>query len=108
MQSSTTTFIERHLAGQGLSRRIALRVPHFMGEPEIVRQTDLLSIVPGSVMAYSRPMQNLKMLSLPIATPRFQIKQFWHQRNHRDVPNQWLRKTISELFLSSALSIQAA
>jgi hypothetical protein len=39
------------------------------------------------------------MLQLPILTPRFQIKQFWHQRNHHDVANAWLRRTIAELFL---------
>lgn len=100
LQSSTTTFIERHLAGQGLSRRIALRVPHFMVVPEIVQQTDLLATVPGSVMACIRPMPRISRLSLPIATPRFEIKQFWHQRNHHDVANQWLRRTIAELFLT--------
>lgn len=100
LQSSTTTFIERHLAGQGLSRRIALRVPHFMVVPEIVQQTDLLATVPGSVMAYIHPMPEVSLHGLPIDTPRFEIKQFWHQRNHHDVANQWLRRTIAELFLS--------
>lgn len=99
LQSSTTTFIERYLADQGLSRRIALRVPHFMVVPEIVQQTDLLATVPGSVMAYIRPMPKVILLKLPIATPRFEIRQFWHQRNHNDVANQWLRRTIAELFL---------
>ena len=100
LQSSTTTFIERYLADQGLSRRIALRVPHFLVVPEIVQQTDLLATVPGSVMTYIRPMPKLKILQLPILTPRFQINQFWHQRNHHDVANTWLRRTIAELFLS--------
>lgn len=100
LQSSTTTFIERYLADQGLTRRIALRVPHFTVVPEIVQQTDLLATVPGSVMAYIRPMPKVKLLKLPIATPRFEIRQFWHQRNHNDVANQWLRRTIAELFLS--------
>ena len=101
LQSSTTTFIERHLADQGLSRRIALRVPHFMVVPEIVQQTDLLATVPGSVMAYIRPMPKIKLMQLPITTPRFEIRQFWHQRNHNDVANQWLRRTVAELFLNA-------
>ena len=67
--------------------------------PEIVQQTDLLATVPGSVMAYIRPMPKVILLKLPIATPRFEIRQFWHQRNHNDVANQWLRRTIAELFL---------
>ncbi len=102
LQSSTTTFIERYLADKGLSRRIALRVPHFMVVPEIVQQTDLLATVPSYVMAYIPPMPRLKMLKLPIETPRFEIKQFWHQRNHHDVANQWLRGLIADLFMSQA------
>ena len=98
-QSSTTTFIERYLADHGLRRRIALRVPHFMVVPEIVQKTDLLAIVPSYVMAYIRPMPKLKMLPLPIDTPRFEIKQFWHQRNHHDIANRWFRNIIAELFM---------
>jgi DNA-binding transcriptional LysR family regulator len=100
LQSSTTTFIERYLADQGLSRRIALRVPHFMVVPEIVQQTDLLATVPGSVMTHIRPMPKVKLLQLPIKTPSFEIRQFWHQRNHHDVANRWLRRIIAELFLN--------
>ena len=100
LQSSTTTFIERYLADHGLSRRIALRVPHFMVVPEIVQQTELLATVPASVMTYIRPMPKVKLLQLPIQTPSFEIRQFWHQRNHHDVANRWLRRIIAELFLT--------
>ncbi len=100
LQSSTTTFIERYLANKGLSRRIALRVPHFMVVPEIVQQTDLLATVPSYVMAFIPAMPRIKMLRLPVETPRFEIKQFWHQRSHNDVANKWLRGVIAELFVS--------
>lgn len=103
LQSSTTTFIERHLADQGLSRRIALHVSHFMIVPELVQQTDLLATVPSYLIAYMRPMPRLKLLPLPlpIPTPRFEIKQFWHQRNNNDAANRWQRRLIGELFVDS-------
>lgn len=107
LQSSTTTFIERYLANKGMSRRIALRVPHFMVVPEIVQQTDLLATVPSYVMAYIPSVPRIKMLRLPVETPRFEIKQFWHQRNHNDVANKWLRSLIAELFLSHAPALPA-
>jgi DNA-binding transcriptional LysR family regulator len=97
-QSSTTTFIERHLSEQGLSRRVALRVPHFMVVPGIVQHTDLLATVPGSVMAHLKPMPNVQLLPPPLATPSYEIRQFWHQRSHHDLANQWLRRTMAELF----------
>lgn len=98
-QSSTSTLIERHLAERGVSRRIALRVPHFMVVPEIVQQTDLLATVPSSMLAYLPPMPHLKVMPLPIDTPHFEVKQFWHQRNHHDVANRWLRGVVAELFM---------
>ncbi|MDB5848049.1 MAG: hypothetical protein JWP29_1801, partial [Rhodoferax sp.] len=73
LQSSTTTFIERHLVDQGLSRRVALRVPHFMVVPGIVQHTDLLATVPGSVVAHIKPMPRVQLLQLPIATPTYEV-----------------------------------
>ncbi|APW39382.1 hypothetical protein RD110_20970 [Rhodoferax koreense] len=98
LQSSTTTFIERHLADRGLRRRVALRVPHFMVVPGIVQQTDLLATVPSSVVAHIRPMPRVQLLPLPIDAPTFEVCQFWHERNHHDAANQWLRRTMAELF----------
>lgn len=96
--SSTTTLIERHLADHGLHRRIALRVPHFMVVPDIIQKTDLLAVF-SNYVAHIRPIPKLKIFPLPIKTPRYEIKQFWHQRNHHDIANRWLRSIVAELFL---------
>lgn len=97
-QTSTTTLIERYLAERGLARRIALRVPHFMVVPEIVRSTDLIATVPGTVKNHLSSLQGLKMVPLPIEVPSFEVKQFWHELKHDDVANRWLRGVVSELF----------
>jgi DNA-binding transcriptional LysR family regulator len=97
--SSTVTLIERYFAEQGLKRKIALRVPHFMVVPQIVQDTDLLATVPSSILAFLPPMPDLKIMPLPFSTPSFEVKQFWHQRNHDDAANKWLRGIVTELFL---------
>lgn len=97
-QTSTTTLIEQYLAERGLTRRIALRVPHFMVVPDIVQSTDLIATIPLSVVRHTSPRPLLKMVQLPIEVPRFEIKQFWHQRSHNDPGNRWLRGVIQELF----------
>lgn len=103
-QSSTTTLIERHLSQQGLQRRIALRVPHFVVVPVIVQSSDLLATVPSYVMSSIITPHNLKTVPLPFAVPRFDIKQFWHERNHYDAANQWLRQTVAALFMGKSTS----
>lgn len=97
-QTSTTTLIERYLAERNLSRRIALKVPHFVVVPQIVQSTDLIATIPSYIMRYNQPWPNLKILGLPLEVPKFEIRQFWHQRNHDDAANRWLRSEISLLF----------
>ncbi len=97
-QTSTTTLIEQYLVEHGLTRRIALRVPHFMVVPDIVQSTDLIATLPSYVIRHTPPRQGLKMLQLPFEVPSFEIKQFWHQRSHDDPGNRWLRGVIAELF----------
>lgn len=98
-QTSTTTLIEQYLAERGLTRRVALRVPHFMVVPDILQSTDLIATLPSYVIRHSSPRPGLKMLQLPIEVPQFEIKQFWHQRSHDDPANRWLRGVFGELFI---------
>lgn len=97
-QTSTTTLIEHSLAERGLTRRIALRVPHFMVVPDIVQLTDLVATLPSYVISHMHPRPGLKSLELPIDVPQFEIKQFWHQRSHDDPGNRWLRGVVAGLF----------
>lgn len=97
-QNSTTSLIEQYLAERGLVRRFALRVPHFMVVPDIVQSTDLIATIPSYAIVHSRARSGLKLLTLPLEMPQFEIRQFWHQRSHDDQGNRWLRGLISELF----------
>jgi DNA-binding transcriptional LysR family regulator len=101
-QSSTTSLIERHLAEHGLSRRIALHVPHFVVVPIIVQSTELLATVPSYVLSGIKAPHNLKSVPLPFKTPTFDVKQFWHERSHHDEANIWLRQTVASLFMHDA------
>ena len=98
VQTSTTSLLERHLSTLGITRRVLLRVPHFTVVPAIVQQTDLITTLPSYVLSYTRNLPNLKTFKLPFAVPSYEIKQFWHERNHKDPANRWLRAVVSELF----------
>jgi DNA-binding transcriptional LysR family regulator len=106
-QSSTTTLLEKLLADTGLERRVALRVPQFMVVPAIVRATDLIATVPSHVAA-SAALAGVRVLPLPFAAPRFEVKQIWHARNHRDTANTWLRRLIVELFSKPGIARRGA
>jgi DNA-binding transcriptional LysR family regulator len=101
VQTSTTSLLERNLSTLGITRRVVLRVPHFTVVPAIVQQTDLITTLPSYVLSYTRNLPNLKTYKLPFTVPSYDIKQFWHERKHKDPANRWLRAVVSELFTKS-------
>jgi DNA-binding transcriptional LysR family regulator len=90
---------EETLAAQGLTRRVALSIPHFLAIPLVVAESDLIVTVPYAIGASFAKMANLKMLRPPIQVGQPEVKQHWHARFHHDQVNQWIRGVVAELFL---------
>ena len=86
--------IDDWLAERGLSRRVALIVPHFLSAPLIVAQTDMELSLPeriANVFAASTP---LSVLTLPIDLPRYDLVMVWHPLREMDPAHRWLREQI--------------
>jgi DNA-binding transcriptional LysR family regulator len=98
--TSSATLIEQCLTREGIRRRIALRVPHFMVVPDVVRSSDLIATMPSYVIRHTQPRPGLKMLPFPFEVARFQVKQYWHERSNKDPGTRWLRSVVQELFSS--------
>ena len=94
--------IEETFIAEGLSERIAVRVPHFLVVPMILARTDLIVIVPSRVAAVFAQLGNFKVLKLPLPMPSFEVRLHWHQRFHLDPANQWLRRVMAELYAEQA------
>lgn len=89
---------EQALTEQGLARRIALSVPHFLALPLLIAESDLVVTVPYAVARSFAKMADLKLLRPPIRVPRADVKQHWHSRFHHDEANKWMRGVIASLF----------
>jgi DNA-binding transcriptional LysR family regulator len=94
--------IEETFVAQGLSARIAARVPHFLVVPMILARTDLIVTVPSRVAAVFAQLGNFKVLRLPLYMPNFDVRLHWHQRFHQDPANRWLRQLMTELYAEQA------
>ncbi len=94
--------IEETFIKEGLSARIAARVPHFLVVPMILARTDLIVTVPSRVATVFAQLGNFKVLKLPIAMPSFEVRLHWHQRYHQDPANRWLREAMTELYAEQA------
>ena len=90
---------EATLAAQRLTRRVVLRIPHFLAIPLVVAESDLIVTVPYAIGASFAKMANLKMLHPPLKVGKPEVKQHWHARFHHDQVNRWIRGVVAGLFL---------
>lgn len=93
--------VDKVLAKSKVDRRVVLRVPSFLGVARIVAQTELLVIVPRLLGHALALQEQIQVLEPPAPLPQYKVKQHWHERFNADVGNQWLRKTMAELFSGS-------
>jgi hypothetical protein len=86
------------LEAEKIERRIALRLPSFLGIALIVAKTDLLVTVPRRLAEILSGPSEIQVLPSPIKLPSYQVKQHWHERYHSDPGNIWLRGVMWQLF----------
>lgn len=74
--------------------RILCHVPSFTSAAHIALHTDAIATIP---LRLARPLARdlgLALAEMPIELPRLQLALYWHERNHRDPANQWLREFV--------------
>ncbi|KHJ68072.1 transcriptional regulator [Pantoea rodasii] len=82
---------DKSLAALGRSRRVTLSVCSFLVLPEILRVSDLISVVPRRL---TQDLPGLSVLPPPLAIQGFNKIVVWHERTHRDAGHRWLRELL--------------
>jgi DNA-binding transcriptional LysR family regulator len=91
--------LEAELQQQGLSRRVSVRIEHFLAVPTMLERSDLIFTVPYAIGASLARLAAIKLVKPPFkARPRL-VRQHWHSRFHHDAANRWLRGVVADLFL---------
>lgn len=80
------------LAEHGMTRKVALSVPHFLFLESVLAHTDLVAMVPSRLV---RNNHTLRVVEPPLEVPGFEMLMLWHERVHRDPAHQWLREHIA-------------
>ncbi len=102
------TMIDRLLAEYHIRRKDAVRVPQFHVLPMIIANSELLAVVPSRLArAFSR-IASIKIFSLPVSIPSFDINVYWHERYHHDAPNQWFRSILVKILRQTTSPIRGA
>jgi len=94
--------LEAELSAQGLTRKVSVRIEHFLAVPAILSQSNLIFTVPYAIGASLAKLADIKLVKPPFkARPRV-IRQHWHARFHHDPANRWLRSVVADLFMEKA------
>lgn len=92
--------VDRVLAKMGRTRRVAVRVPHFMSAPIAVLRSDHVCTIARGVALRARELYGLRVLPVPLSIPPVGLVAFWSRRTEMDDGARWLRG----LFVSGPLS----
>jgi DNA-binding transcriptional LysR family regulator len=89
--------IDQAIAKQGIQRKVAIKIPNFIGAALVVEHTDLVITIPARLAEVLRDRGELRSFPVPFPLPGYQVKQHWHERYHQDPGSRWLRQVIAEL-----------
>ena len=90
--------LERFLAAQRIERQVVLTTPNAASIASVIAQSDL-AVTVGLPLAeyFCRLEPRLRIVALPLGTPRIEVKQHWHRKYHHDARSRWLREVIAEI-----------
>jgi DNA-binding transcriptional LysR family regulator len=95
-RAGKTGIVDRALAARGLTRRIAVTVPHFMVAPAVVAQTDCVATLAARIARVGAAMAPLRLLAPPLALEGFAVEMVWHPQTDAHPPSAWLRQQVRE------------
>jgi DNA-binding transcriptional LysR family regulator len=96
-EGRTHDLFDRELQKLGYVRRVRLEIPHYLSLPEIISASDLIATVPRDIGLMFARHAKLRLLEPPVKVV-FDVKQYWHERAHKDPVNVWLRQHVHVLF----------
>lgn len=102
MSPTDLRFVDDVLARQGLTRRVAVNVPHWLLVPHVLRNSSLLSVMPRR-LAFAMVAEDLAIRDLPFASDPFEWSMYWHRRHDASRDLNWLRS----IFVDAARDLGA-
>lgn len=85
--------IDKALAARGLSRRIALTLPHMLALPDLLTGSDLVAALPRR-MAQRIAGDALVVFKLPLDLEEWRIEMLWNPATRNDPASIWLRSLV--------------
>jgi len=94
LSGNTSSPADQAIQQLGMTRRVAFTVNHFSSAIPIIKQSDLIAILPTDLIHRYLPCHDLAITRPPIEIPHTAISMLWHQRQIADEGLNWLRKQV--------------
>jgi len=91
----SAAYLQRIFGEQGISRNIAVSIPHYLSIPRLVSSTDLLMTIPNRLALELIRQMPLDIAKLPVEIPSFSISMLWHERSNTSHAHAWVRERLS-------------
>ncbi|MDF2177340.1 LysR family transcriptional regulator [Aliiglaciecola sp. CAU 1673] len=88
------------LAKLGMRRRVAMTVNHFGAVVPLVKSSDLICVIPSTVVERAIFEDELAVYEVPVELEPTQITAMWHKRQERDAGLMWLKGHLNGLIKS--------
>ncbi|MBF24420.1 MAG: LysR family transcriptional regulator [Pusillimonas sp.] len=96
--SNAHRMFEDSLKAQGVTRQVALQIPHFTVLPDILRRSDMVSSLPSRIAREFNRKKEFRVFELPFKVPTGDVAIHWHARHEHNPANRWLRDKLIALF----------
>ncbi len=108
VHGDASTEIDKSIYAAGLSRRVAVVLPHWSVAPTTIVGTDLILTVAARSLEMMRGNKELVVLDSPIELPPTPFLQISHRRRQSDPALRWLRSLIAEIIQPDFLEGKSA
>lgn len=99
--------VQRVLEGMGLGGSSCVRLRHYGAVPELVRDTDMVAIVPEMFADAVAERHGLRAWALPDGID-YEVMMLWHESVDADPALRWLREQVRSLFGSDRTAANEA
>jgi DNA-binding transcriptional LysR family regulator len=82
------------MSALGLTRHVALRVPHFLAGAMLVADSDMILTLPGRLARRLAQTLPLALVDLPLHVAPLAPAMIWHERFHGDPAHAWVRQQL--------------
>jgi DNA-binding transcriptional LysR family regulator len=82
---------------EGIRERTEMEVPNALLLPHVVRQSNLLAVMPREMADVFAKIYSIRLFNLPVEVPPIRTHMIWHRAVNDDPGHRWLREQLELL-----------